>query len=67
MMLFVNAGRTKQSDLKTAKAVQGTCPDMCYEKERYDRDAKRRLSIFEMIPGTENIVGETRGCQHIPI
>ncbi|XP_064604912.1 germinal-center associated nuclear protein-like isoform X2 [Liolophura sinensis] len=61
---ILKQGRRKQSDLKTAKAVQGTCPDMCYEKERYDRDAKRRLSIFEMIPGTENIQGQNPRVDH---
>ena len=29
---------------------------MCPEKERYDREDKRRLSYYEMVPGTENIV-----------
>ena len=31
---------------------------MCPEKERYDREDKRRLSYFEMVPGTENIVSK---------
>jgi hypothetical protein len=43
------------SELEKAKAVIGTCPDMCPEKERYLREDRRRLSMFEMVPGT-NIV-----------
>ena len=31
---------------------------MCPEKERYDREDKRRLSYFEMVPGTESIVSK---------
>ena len=43
-------------DVKSAKAFVGTCEDMCPEKERYDREDKRRLSYYEIVPGTENIV-----------
>ncbi|ESP01125.1 hypothetical protein LOTGIDRAFT_139852, partial [Lottia gigantea] len=45
------------------KAFIGTCPDMCPEKERYDRQETRRLSIYEMIPGTENIVNHSRAVK----
>ena len=52
LWLFV----AKQRDLSTAKAFIGMCSDMCPEKERYDREDKRRLSIFELAPASENIV-----------
>ena len=48
--------KKKQRDISKAGAFVGTCPDMCPEKERYDREDKRRLSYYEMVPGTENIV-----------
>ncbi len=28
--------------------------DMCPEKERYDREKFKDLSVFEMVPGTEH-------------
>ncbi len=55
-------GRTKQSDLATARAFVGTCMDMCPEKERYDREDKRRLSQYEIEPGTETTVSH---CEYI--
>ncbi|XP_076363562.1 germinal-center associated nuclear protein-like isoform X2 [Tachypleus tridentatus] len=38
----------KQSDIATAQAIVGTCPDMCPEKERFNRASKMRLSVFEV-------------------
>jgi len=52
MILSERAGG-RQSHLLTAEVVRGTCPDMCPEKERYMREDRRRLSVFEMIPGTD--------------
>lgn len=46
----------KKSTLASATVLVGTCPDMCPEKERYDREAKRRLHVFEITAGTENLV-----------
>ncbi|XP_023217239.1 germinal-center associated nuclear protein-like [Centruroides sculpturatus] len=37
----------KTSDIRKAKAIVGVCPDMCPEKERYNRAEKNCLSIFE--------------------
>lgn len=45
----------RSSDITSAKAVCGTCKDMCPEKERYMREYQRRLSVFEAIPGTGSI------------
>jgi len=43
--------QTKQSDLSTARAVRGSCPDMCPEQERYIREERRRVHAYEMVPG----------------
>ncbi|CAD5118677.1 DgyrCDS7362 [Dimorphilus gyrociliatus] len=42
--------------------VMGTCPDMCPEKERYFREDKRRLSIYEVVPG-HDIVDHSRAVK----
>ncbi|XP_064632877.1 germinal-center associated nuclear protein-like [Lineus longissimus] len=56
-------GIQKVSRLEKAQAVIGTCPDMCPEKERYMREDRRRLSVFEMVPGT-NIKGQNPKIDH---
>lgn len=38
----------KNTDIKRAASIKGVCPDMCPEKERYSREAKRRVEVFEM-------------------
>ena len=45
---IVFAGMVRQTSLMEAKAIVGTCPDMCPEKERYGRASQRRLSLFEL-------------------
>ncbi|KAL8566161.1 hypothetical protein ACOMHN_041316 [Nucella lapillus] len=35
-----------------SRAFVGTCPDICPEKERLYREEVRRLSIYEIIPGS---------------
>ncbi|KAL5015301.1 hypothetical protein ScPMuIL_009571 [Solemya velum] len=57
-------GRKKQSKLSTAKAFIGTCTDMCPEKERYCREDRRRLHVYEMLPGTDNIHGQNPKVDH---
>ena len=47
--------QVKGKILHQGGAVVGVCPDMCPEKERYLREYQRRLSKFEMIPGTEGV------------
>jgi len=47
----------RQSHLLTAEVVRGMCPDMCPEKERYMREDRRRLSVYEMVPGTDLVHG----------
>ncbi|XP_075550896.1 germinal-center associated nuclear protein-like isoform X2 [Dermacentor variabilis] len=50
----------KQSDLATARATRGACPDMCPEKERYSRTDKKCLSSFEILPGSDGVMDHTR-------
>ncbi|KAM8934138.1 germinal-center associated nuclear protein [Pelodytes ibericus] len=47
--------RVKRTDLDQAKTFVGTCPDMCPEKERYMRDTRNQISIFEFLPGTDKL------------
>ncbi|XP_064135664.1 germinal-center associated nuclear protein isoform X1 [Loxodonta africana] len=47
--------RVKRTDLDKARTFVGTCPDMCPEKERYMRETRSQLSVFEVIPGTDQV------------
>ena len=38
---------------RTSGKLIGTCTDMCPEKERYMREDRRQLSVYEIIPGTD--------------
>lgn len=53
--LFVFEARPKRTDLDMSKVFVGTCPDMCPEKERYMRETRNQLSVFEVIPDTEKV------------
>lgn len=44
----------KRADIQRTNAIQGVCPDMCPEKERYMRQAKYQVSSFEQEPNTRN-------------
>ncbi|XP_019955220.2 germinal-center associated nuclear protein [Paralichthys olivaceus] len=48
-------GRPKRTDLDLSKVFVGSCPDMCPEKERYMRETRNQLSIFEVVPDTEMV------------
>ncbi|XP_054842961.1 germinal-center associated nuclear protein [Eublepharis macularius] len=50
---IMRQARVKRTDL--AQTFIGTCPDMCPEKERYMRETRNQLSIFEVIPGTDKV------------
>uniref|UniRef100_A0A8C0VJL2 Germinal-center associated nuclear protein n=1 Tax=Cyanistes caeruleus TaxID=156563 RepID=A0A8C0VJL2_CYACU len=52
---IMRQARIKRTDLGKAKAVVGTCPDMCPEKERYMRETRNQLSIFELLLGTDKV------------
>jgi hypothetical protein len=44
-------------------APVGTCPHMCPEFERFDRELKGDLSVFEIVPGSDEVGGFPR-VQH---
>lgn len=46
-VIFLIVERGKQSDLLTAAVTQGTCPDMCPEKERYQRESRHQVALYE--------------------
>lgn len=54
-VLPVTTGRPKRTDLDMSKVFVGTCPDMCPEKERFMRETRKQLSVFEVIPDTEMV------------
>lgn len=43
--------RHRQTDIQTAQAVTGSCPDMCPEYERYCREDRSQVSPLEMTGG----------------
>ncbi|KAI0211053.1 Germinal-center associated nuclear protein [Lamellibrachia satsuma] len=56
-------GTRKHADLASAVAIKGSCPDMCPERERYMREFQRRLSVYEIVPGTDG-PGQTPAVDH---
>ncbi|XP_010776749.1 germinal-center associated nuclear protein [Notothenia coriiceps] len=50
---ILRQGRPRRTDLVLSKVFVGTCPDMCPEKERYMRETRKQLSVFEVFPETE--------------
>lgn len=52
---IMRQARVKRTDLDRARTFVGTCPDMCPEKERYMRETRSQLSVFEVIPGTDQV------------
>uniref|UniRef100_A0A8C3PMJ8 Germinal-center associated nuclear protein n=1 Tax=Calidris pygmaea TaxID=425635 RepID=A0A8C3PMJ8_9CHAR len=52
---IMRQARIKRTDLGKAKTVVGTCPDMCPEKERYMRETRNQLSIFELLLGSDKV------------
>ncbi|XP_068090216.1 germinal-center associated nuclear protein [Hyperolius riggenbachi] len=52
---ILRQARVKRTELDQAKPFAGTCTDMCPEKERYMRDTRNQLSIYELLPGTDKI------------
>uniref|UniRef100_A0A452GV45 Germinal-center associated nuclear protein n=1 Tax=Gopherus agassizii TaxID=38772 RepID=A0A452GV45_9SAUR len=52
---IMRQARVKRTDLGKAKTFVGTCPDMCPEKERYMRETRNQLSIFEVVPGSDKV------------
>ncbi|VDN06248.1 unnamed protein product [Thelazia callipaeda] len=44
---LMQRGRLKSNDVENASVVQGSCSDMCPEKERYLRIVQKRLTVYE--------------------
>ncbi|VDN54150.1 unnamed protein product, partial [Dracunculus medinensis] len=44
---ILHKARIKSNDVERAVTVQGTCEDMCSEKERYARIVQKRVSPYE--------------------
>jgi len=63
--VFTEQSGGRQSHLLTAEVVRGVCPDMCPEKERYMREDRRRLSVYEMVSGTD-LVCVIWFCEIVP-
>ena len=53
--IIIIQGINKESDISKARATRGCCPDMCPERERYIREERRRVHVYEMVPGTESV------------
>ncbi|XP_068184771.1 germinal-center associated nuclear protein isoform X2 [Antennarius striatus] len=56
---ILRQGRPKRTGLDMSRVFVGTCPDMCPEKERYMRETRNQLSVFEVIPDTEMVDHKT--------
>ncbi|OXB61469.1 hypothetical protein ASZ78_010225 [Callipepla squamata] len=52
---IMRQARIKRTDLGKAKTIVGTCPDMCPEKERYMRETRNQLSVFELLLGSDKV------------
>ncbi|XP_075463507.1 germinal-center associated nuclear protein isoform X2 [Ascaphus truei] len=52
---IMRQARVKRTELDQAKVFVGTCPDMCPEKERYMRETRNQLSVYELLPGTDKL------------
>ncbi|NXQ91928.1 GANP protein, partial [Nyctibius grandis] len=52
---IMRQARIKRTDLGKAKTAVGTCPDMCPEKERYMRETRNQLSVFEVLLGSDKV------------
>lgn len=61
---LLRQAREKHSGALQRQAFVGTCPDMCPEKERYYREDVRRLSLYEIIPGSSTQTGSTSLVDH---
>jgi hypothetical protein len=48
-LITLTLERGKQSDLSKAAVIQGTCQDMCPEKERYQRESRHQVALYEYL------------------
>ena len=52
-------------ELENAAVIQGECLEMCPPEERERRERDRKLSVFEMVPGTgSTVVGDYPRVDH---
>ncbi|KFB49059.1 AGAP007989-PA-like protein [Anopheles sinensis] len=52
---FLRQTTERTTDIRKARSIIGTCPDMCPEKERYLRDWKIMVPSYERQPGSNHI------------
>lgn len=52
---LIRSSMEKPSNLKQARAIRGTCPDMCPEKERIMRSFKKMVSVYECLPNSNEM------------
>lgn len=43
----------RRRNINDPRAFVGTCPDMCPEKERYERENGRMVSVYEMLQDSD--------------
>uniref|UniRef100_A0A182JWK0 PCI domain-containing protein n=1 Tax=Anopheles christyi TaxID=43041 RepID=A0A182JWK0_9DIPT len=48
---YIRLTTERTTDIRKAKNIEGTCPDMCPEKERYLREWKCMVPSYERQPG----------------
>uniref|UniRef100_A0A182P4R2 Germinal-center associated nuclear protein n=1 Tax=Anopheles epiroticus TaxID=199890 RepID=A0A182P4R2_9DIPT len=48
---YIRLTTERTTDIRKAKNIEGTCPDMCPEKERYMREWKCMVPSYERQPG----------------
>ncbi|XP_058128101.1 uncharacterized protein LOC131291163 [Anopheles ziemanni] len=52
---FLRQTTERTTDIRKARSIIGTCPDMCPEKERYLREWKIMVPSYERQPGSNHI------------
>ncbi|XP_034172110.2 RRM_XMAS2 and SAC3_GANP domain-containing protein xmas [Osmia lignaria lignaria] len=55
--------QTKSLTLAAARVMIGTCPDMCPEKERLMREAKRQVALYELLESSEYKINHSRAVK----
>ncbi|XP_017889056.1 uncharacterized protein LOC108630334 [Ceratina calcarata] len=53
----------KSHTLAAAKVMIGTCPDMCPEKERLMREAKRQVAFYEQVSRNDYKINHTKAVK----
>jgi hypothetical protein len=54
-LITLTLERGKQSDLSKAAVIRGTCQDMCPERERYQRESKHQVALYEYLADTNKV------------